>query len=435
MSEELMNGRKLPEGWKIVHLSDELLFAFENGIWTGQKEPLIQCAVIRNTNFSDDGTLDMSDVALIDIEQWQLARKRLNWGDVIIERSGGGPKQPVGRVAFFNLKEGDYCFSNFTSRLRVVNRNEIDPEYLHRFLYYFHISGRTESLQRRTTGIRNLDFGEYRNLSIFLPPLPEQHAIAHTLRTVQAAREARRRETALERERKGALMQRLFTQGTRGEPTKTTEIGEVPVSWEPCELRSVAQIAYGLTVNESRRKSSQLAPYLTVANVTRGALRLDEVKQIGMLPGDAEAYKLTSGDVLFVEGNGNPKLLGSAAVWNDELPFAMHQNHLIRARPHKEKVLPEWIMCYVNSDDGRAQLLGKTKTSSGLHTINSRIVGNLQIPLPPLSEQHTIAATLRACDDKIAALEREAATHDELFKALLEELMTGRRRATELIEQ
>ena len=71
-----------------------------------------------------------------------------------------------------------------------------------------------------------------------LPPLPEQHAIAHVLRAVQAAREARQREVSLERERKAALMAHLFTHGTRGEPTKQTPIGEMPVSWEVKALAS-----------------------------------------------------------------------------------------------------------------------------------------------------------------------------------------------------
>lgn len=46
--------------------------------------------------------------------------------------------------------------------------------------------------------------------------------------------------------------------------------------------------------------------------------------------------------------------------------------------------------------------------------------------LPPKNEQQEIAALLRACDTKIAALEREAALLDELFRAMLEELMSGR---------
>src|SRR5208283_2317265 len=107
--------------------------------------------------------------------------------------------------------------------------------------------------------------------------------------------------------------------------------------WAVCQLGRLAEVAYGLTVNEDRRKSANTVPYLTLMNVTRGALRLDDVKQIGMLNGDSERYRLKRGDILLVEGNGNPSLLGSAAVWNDELPFALHQNHLIRARVDQSK--------------------------------------------------------------------------------------------------
>src|SRR5207249_3642377 len=108
-----------------------------------------------------------------------------------------------------------------------------------------------------------------------------------------------------------------------------------------------------------RRNSNQRAPYLTVANVTRGSLRLSEVKEIGVQGDDFERYRLKKGDVLLIEGNGNPTLLGSAAVWNDELPFALHQNHLIRARPNQDFLLSDWLMNYINGDSGRAQLLGK----------------------------------------------------------------------------
>jgi type I restriction enzyme S subunit len=187
-------------------------------------------------------------------------------------------------------------------------------------------------------------------------------------------------------------------------------------------------------VNKDRRQSAKLVPYLAVANVTRGAIRLNEVKQIGMLTGDAEKYCLKKGDVLLVEGNGNPRLLGSAAVWNDELPFMLHQNHLIRARLNPLKAAPEWIMYYLNSEGGRAQLLGRAKTSSGLHSINSRLIAGLRIPLPPRDEQDNMSYLLRSCDEVITGLERESILLDELFYALLEELMTGRLSAVPLIE-
>ena len=64
------------------------------------------------------------------------------------------------------------------------------------------------------------------------PPLPEQRAIAHVLQTIQEAKSTRQRELALERERKAALMDYLFSHGTKGEPRKQTEIGEIPESWK-----------------------------------------------------------------------------------------------------------------------------------------------------------------------------------------------------------
>ena len=226
-------------------LINQRLFSFENGIWKGKKVPLEECAVVRNTNFTSDGYLDLADVAVLHIEQRHLAKKKLKWGDIIIERSGGGPKQPVGRVVFFDLNDGKYCFSNFTSRLRVVDENTVSPFYLFFYLLYFYHSGQTRKLQRRTVGIRNLSFEDYKDARIPLPPLPEQRAIAHVLQTIQEAKAARQRELALERERKAALMDYLFSYGTKGEPRKQTEIGEIPESWEVVRLEDVCTFTTG----------------------------------------------------------------------------------------------------------------------------------------------------------------------------------------------
>lgn len=334
-------------------------------------------------------------------------------------------RAPVGDT---NMADRDYIIGR---GLASISLRQGDNLYL--FYQLLHSKDRIEAQGSGTT-FQSINKATLDNFPILLPPLPEQRAIARTLRAVQDAIQARRREVTLERERKAALMQHLFTYGTRGEPRKQTAIGEMPQSWQTCEMHEIARVAYGLTVNASRRKEIRLAPYLTVANVTRGALRLDEVKQIGMMEGDSERYRVKKGDVLLIEGNGNPKLLGSAAVWNDELPFALHQNHLIRARPNQKVVLPEWLMGYINGDAGRAQLLGRAKTSSGLHSINSRLIASLCIPLPSILEQGAIVEIMRVSDAKIAALEQEAAALGELFQVTIEELMTGRLSALPLAE-
>jgi len=65
-------------------------------------------------------------------------------------------------------------------------------------------------------------------------------------------------------------------------------------------------------------------------------------------------------------------------------------------------------------------------SAHGTRRIGTSSLQALSLPLPPLEEQYGIAMTLRACDTKITALERETILLDELFQSMLEELMTGR---------
>lgn len=164
-------------GWDCMPLRE--LCDFHNGLWTGKNGPFETATVIRNTNFTPDGRIDLSDVAVLQVEARHLAKRRLRKGDIIIEKSGGGPKQPVGRVVLFELDAAGYSFSNFTSVIRVKNPKTLDPAYLHRVLHWWYVNGLTEPLQRRSTGIRNLDFDAYKNLEVPVPLLDEQkHIVA-----------------------------------------------------------------------------------------------------------------------------------------------------------------------------------------------------------------------------------------------------------------
>jgi type I restriction enzyme S subunit len=167
------------EGWKEQSLADACQFI--NGLWKGKVEPFIPVGVIRNTNFTKDGRLDDSDIAYLDVEAKQYSKRRLKYGDIILEKSGGGPKQPVGRVVFFDKKEGNFSFSNFTSAIRVKEPNILDSAYLHKYLFWVYLSGRTESMQSHSTGIRNLNSDAYKAINIPIPPLPEQRRIVAIL--------------------------------------------------------------------------------------------------------------------------------------------------------------------------------------------------------------------------------------------------------------
>ena len=147
-----------------------------NGLWEGENEPFSTVNVIRNTNFAGDGKIDLSDVAVLDVEAKQYQDRKLQIGDIIVEKSGGSNTQAVGRVVYFDIKEGEYSFSNFTSRLRIKDKN-IKPKYLMIFLNYFYEQGYTFYMQYGISGIRNLDFDRYLEIDIPLAPLEEQKNI------------------------------------------------------------------------------------------------------------------------------------------------------------------------------------------------------------------------------------------------------------------
>jgi restriction endonuclease S subunit len=167
------------EGWRTAPLND--VCQFINGLWKGEQPPFIRVGVIRNTNFTKDGVLDDSDIAYLDVEAKKFQKRRLQCGDVILEKSGDGPKQPVGRVVLFDKIDGDYSFSNFTSAIRVKDSTLLDFGYLHKYLHWVYLCGRTESMQSHSTGIRNLYGDAYKAIDVAFPSLREQKRIVAIL--------------------------------------------------------------------------------------------------------------------------------------------------------------------------------------------------------------------------------------------------------------
>lgn len=161
--------------WTAKPLGD--LCEFKGGLWKGKKPPFVKAKVLRVTNITKDCEMNVENAIELDVEVKQLASRRLTPGDIIIEKSGGGDNQPVGRVALFTETEGVYSFSNFTTVMRIVDHKLIAPDFLHDFLRSFYFIGGTLPLQNNATNLRNLQLGEYKQVVIPLPPPPR--AAAH----------------------------------------------------------------------------------------------------------------------------------------------------------------------------------------------------------------------------------------------------------------
>ena len=128
--------------------------------------------VIRTTNFTNLGKINFENVVERKIDEKKVNQKYLKKGDVIIEKSGGSPTQPVGRVVFFDLNTNEkYLCNNFTAILR-PNSKLVCSKYLFYQLHLLHTRGRTLKYQNKTTGIINLKLDNYLEEKIEVPLNP-----------------------------------------------------------------------------------------------------------------------------------------------------------------------------------------------------------------------------------------------------------------------
>lgn len=135
------------------------------------------CYVLRNTNFDNDFNLDFSNVAIRYIKKNLIKKLKLQKNDILVEKSGGSPYQPVGRVAIITALPFDkpVIFSNFLLKI-VIDKKKIDPTYIYTYLQTLYEMGYMEFIQNQTTGIKNLLLDEFLSIPVVVPGQYEQIA-------------------------------------------------------------------------------------------------------------------------------------------------------------------------------------------------------------------------------------------------------------------
>ncbi len=286
----------------------------------------------------------------------------------------------------------------------------LDRGYLFHWVRRQHV---IDALMAKNTGARmpRADMSVLLDMAIPLPPLDEQRRIVGLL---DRAAEIRRRADAA-RAKARAIIPALFLD-TFGDPAKN------PKGWQVAELAKHADVQGGVQVSAKRATLPVELPYLRVANVMRGRLDLSEIKLIRVTASEGRRTNLVRGDVLVVEGHGNPNEIGRAAVWDGSIAGCIHQNHLIRVRPALDSLTSEYVETFLNSDVGRRILIQNGKTTSGLNTISTRNVKEVGIPLPPMALQVLFAEQIQRIESLARHLDAAAEKAEAMAAGLSAEV-------------
>jgi type I restriction enzyme, S subunit len=211
----------LEEGGRQVALA-ELLETTVGGIWG--KEPgldEVDVRVVRVTELKRHGRLELATAARRAVSVSQLERRQLQEGDLLLEKSGGGPTTPVGRVGLMSRPCEPSVCSNFMQLMR-PRRELIHPRYLHLYLNALHSSGRTEVLQRASTNIRNIKSSDYLRLLVTVPELSTQLGLIEKHESILGSASRLEEGVSLARSRASALRRALLHAAFTGRLTDRT---------------------------------------------------------------------------------------------------------------------------------------------------------------------------------------------------------------------
>lgn len=350
---------------------------------------------LRAANVTWSG-LDLNDVKEMNFTEEESAVYELQVGDVLVAEASGSAAE-VGKPAVWRGEIDGCCFQNTLIRVRTLGPL---PEYLRYFLLSEAQSGR---IGRASPGVGIHHIGAARLAAWRVPvaPLGEQQrlvaAIEEHLSRLGAA------EAAVE---SGATKLAALSRRVQDELTR--------LPGEHLLTGDVAEVQGGIQKQPKRRPVKYRFPFLRVANVPRGELDLSEVHEIELFNGELERFRLRTGDLLVVEGNGSPEQIGRSAVWRGELDDCVHQNHLIRVRPGP-RLDPSYLGAYWNAPSTAKAISAVASSTSGLYTLSTAKVKSVPLVVPPLDEQRRAVAKLEKNLASIQAL--EAAIHDARNRA------------------
>ena len=169
---------EIPEHWKMVPLKSLLKTSF-SGMWGSEKDSKLlelPCVRVADFEFNKIG-LKNKIKTLRYYKEVELSRQ-IKKGDIFVEKSGGGEKTPVGRIAY-NNDFNNYMCANFIQILRV--KKGINFKYIAYALSAAYFSDYVKNFIKQTTGIQNLSINQYLSQIIFIPPKKEQEQIAKFL--------------------------------------------------------------------------------------------------------------------------------------------------------------------------------------------------------------------------------------------------------------
>jgi len=293
----------------------------------------------------------------------------------------------------------------------LYNVFSVSPELDQQYLYYYLKSD--VALQR----IRNVATGSVRDnlkldmlceFPLNLRPKDEQLVVVENLDKIKSVIRLRQQELQKLDELVKARFVEMF--GTYPANEKRWEIGTI--------RDLVVEVRYGSSRKAADGNSGQY-PYLRMNNITYGGeLDLSDTKTIDVPDDELPKCTVQRGDVLFNRTNSK-ELVGKTCVYNRDEPMVL-AGFVVRVRVN-DRILPEVLSAFLNTDFSKQMLLGMCKAAIGQANINAQELQNIGIYIPPIELQQEFVRFKEQLDKSKVVVQKALDEAQLLFDSLMQQ--------------
>lgn len=368
-------------------------YAFKSANYTDKGVRIIRISNVQK------GYIEDNTPAFYPFDDINVAKYELFEGDLLLSLTGN-----VGRVGRLDKKFLPAALNQRVACIRIKDNTALDKSFLFDLLNSDSFEQKC-ILSSKGVAQKNLSTEWLKDYKIPLPPLDEQREIAAVLDKVSDLIAKRRQQL----NKLDELVKSRFIEMFGVYPAN-------PMGWEIGTIRDI--------VTEIRYGSSRPAvdggkyPYLRMNNITYGGeLDLSDTKRIDIPDNELDKCTVRRGDILFNRTNSK-ELVGKTCVYDRDEMMVL-AGFVIRIRV-KDRILPEFLSAFLNTDFSKQMLLGMCKTAIGQANINAQELQNIGLYLPPVELQRRFVQFKKETDKSKLAIQKSLEKLEILKKALMQ---------------
>ena len=289
-----------------------------------------------------------------------------------------------GDIGNISIYEGK--FEAYQRTYIVETKENIITEYLYYYFKYRWVDYNNDKMFG--TAIPYIRLGNLNEFEIPVPPLSEQQRIVEQIESLFAKLDEAKEKAQEVIDGVETNIAAVLYNAFSGKLTQYwRKENSVDYNWENSTL---SKIVSGLKYGSSEKSdyNNNGTPVLRIPNIGEGVIDFSDLKYMQDELGNSY-QEVFENDILIIRSNGSRDLVGKCAIVPALERKYAYASFLIRIKA-SDKVLPKYLVRYINSSMARGQLFAKAKSSSGIHNINSKELGSIRIDVPTIEEQTEI---------------------------------------------